>query len=107
MTNSYRDDVTALATLGRPPHQKGDSASAFQPGTFTRFAELDEGGRRLVLHLLDHPREEDWQMLAQRVDGKAIAEWMLTLPVYTTAAKRDSSGSGVAPAGVVCEAGSA
>jgi hypothetical protein len=90
MTNSYRGDVIALATLGRPANQKGDSASAFEPGAFTLFAELDDQGRRLVLHLLDHPRDEDWQVLAQRVDGKAIAEWMLTLPVFTTAAKRGS-----------------
>ena len=81
---TFRDDIAALALLGRPHAHAGQPLTAFDPGAFTHFAELDHQARQLVLHLLDAPQEQDWQELAKRSDGKSIAQWMLTLPVFSS-----------------------
>ena len=72
------DRLDALAAIG------------FEPGSFATFQRLDAKTRQRVLRQLNNPSKRKLQELRKQSNGKALAAWLLTLPVYFTAA--DSNG---------------
>ncbi len=54
-------------------------------GALSTFRDLEGDDRALVLRLLDRPDETDFAALAALPHGRALANWLLTLPAYQEA----------------------
>ncbi len=91
----FEDDLDAAAALGWGPEALDKlTASGVTPGAFAEFRGLDEDARALVLRMLDSPSEADHAALAAHPAGRALAQWLLTLPAYVNASYDDESAAG-------------
>jgi hypothetical protein len=57
-------------------------ATAGALAAFVQFRRIDPEARRLVRQLLDEPTDTDLRALHEHADGKALSEWLLSLPKY-------------------------
>ena len=65
------------------------AAIRFEPGSFATFQRLDAETCQRVLRRLNKPSKRELQELREQSNGKALAAWLLTLPVYFTAVDSD------------------
>lgn len=84
------DDLDAVARLGWGAEGMDKlAASGVAPGAFATFRSLDPDTRALVIRLLESPTTADFAELESLPHGRALAQWLLTLPAYTNTLEDD------------------
>ncbi len=87
----YADDMNALARLGMDPDALDKLASSGMPvGAFAQFRDLEPQTRALVMRLLegDDDAVDELQSLPE---GRALAQYVLTLPAFTRGVPYDEA----------------
>jgi hypothetical protein len=66
-------------------YQQVVMATAGALAAFMKFRTVDAETRRLVMRLLDDPSDTELRALHEQPHGKALADWLLSLPAYLAA----------------------
>jgi hypothetical protein len=76
-------------------YQQVVMATAGALAAFVQFRSVDAETRRLVRRLLDDPSDTELRALHAHPDGKALSEWLLSLPTYLDSTGRPTGDDNV------------